>query len=219
MHKKNLFRLTALALCSAGVMAGAHAQTARSTDDAATRYRMEREACMSGQSHQDRETCLKEAAAAQGEARAGRLDDRAAASYRQNALERCRVLPTSDRDACVARIDGTGRISGSVEGGGILREYVQREAGTPQPMVAPMPVQPQMQQQMQPMQPRMQQQMQQPMQPRMQEPMQPRPQPQMQPAPPPPRSYDGRPAGTVPYGGMPAPSTQPAPMAPAPGTR
>jgi len=206
MHKKNLFRLTALALCSAGVMAGAHAQTARSTDDAATRYRMEREACMSGQSHQDRTTCLKEAGAAQGEARAGRLDDRAAASYRQNAVERCRVLPTSDRDACVARIDGTGRVSGSVEGGGILREYVQREAGTPQPVAAPMPVQPQMQQPM----PRPQPQMQQPM---------PRPQPQMQPAPPPPRSYDGRPAGTVPYGGMPAPSMQPAPMAPAPGTR
>ena len=202
MHKKNLFRLTALALCSAGVMAGAHAQTARSTDDAATRYRMEREACMSGQSHQDRATCLKEAGAAQGEARAGRLDDRAAASYRQNAMERCRVLPTSDRDACVARIDGTGRVTGSVEGGGILREYVQREVGTPQPMAAPMPVQPQVR----PMEPQMQ--------PR------PRPQPQMEPAPPPPpRSYDGRPAGTVPYGGMPAPSMQPAPMAPAPGTR
>lgn len=199
MHKKNLFRLTALALCSVGVMAGAHAQTARSTDDAATRYRMEREACMSGQSHQDRATCLKEAGAAQGEARAGRLDDRAAASYRQNAMERCRVLPTSDRDACVARIDGSGRVTGSVEGGGILREYVQREAGTPQPM----PVQPQVR----------------PMEPQMQPQMQPRPQPQMQPAPPPPRSYDGRPAGTVPYGGMPAPSMQPAPMAPAPGTR
>ena len=206
MHKKNLFRLTALALCSAGVMAGAHAQTARNTDDAATRYRMEREACMYGQTHQDRATCLKEAGAAQGEARAGRLDDRAAASYRQNAVERCRVLPTSDRDACVARIDGTGRVSGSVEGGGILREYVQREVGTPQPVAAPMPVQPQMQQPM----PRPQPQMQQPM---------PRPQPQMQPAPPPPRPYDGRPAGTVPYGGMPAPSMQPAPMAPAPGTR
>jgi len=167
---------------------------------------MEREACMSGQTHQDRATCLKEAGAAQGEARAGRLDDRAAASYRQNAVERCRVLPTSDRDACVARIDGTGRVSGSVEGGGILREYVQREVGTPQPVAAPMPVQPQMQQPM----PRPQPQMQQPM---------PRPQPQMQPAPPPPRPYDGRPAGTVPYGGMPAPSMQPAPMAPAPGTR
>ena len=217
MHKKNLFRLTALALCSAGVMAGAHAQTARSTDDAATRYRMEREACMSGQSHQDRATCLKEAGAAQGEARAGRLDDRAAASYRQNAMERCRVLPTSDRDACVARIDGSGRVTGSVEGGGILREYVQREAGTPQPM----PVQPQMQpmpQTMQPMQPQMRPQPQvRPMEPQMQP--RPRPQPQMEPAPPPPRSYDGRPAGTVPYGGMPAPSMQPAPMAPAPGTR
>lgn len=183
MRKNTLQRLTVLALCSAGTLMGAqaHAQAtmqARSTDDAATRYRMEREACMSGRSHQDRQTCLREAGAAQGEARAGRLDDRAAASYRQNALERCRVLPLSDRDACVARIDGTGKVYGSVESGGMLREYTQREVGTPPQGVAPtpMPVQPQ-------------------------------------------RSYDGRPSGAVPYGGMPAPSMQPAPPPPAPGTR
>ncbi|QEI05191.1 hypothetical protein FXN63_04580 [Pigmentiphaga aceris] len=206
MRKKNLLRLTALALCSAGVMAGAHAQTSRASDDAATRYRMEREACLSGQSHQDRQTCLREAGAAQGEAKAGRLDDRSAASYRQNALERCRVLPMSDRDACVARLDGTGRVSGSVEGGGILREYVQREVGVPQqPAAAPMPVPPRpMPQQVQPPMPSQ---------------MQPQMQPQMPPPAPPPRSYDGRPGGAVPYGGMPAPSMQPAPMPPAPGTR
>lgn len=167
-------KASVLALCSAGALMGATAQAAPG-DDAATRYRMEREACVSGRSHQDRETCLREAGAAQGEARAGHLDDRAP-SYRQNALERCRVLPGSDRDACVARIDGSGRVSGSVESGGIIREYVQREVGTPQPVAAPMPVQPQ-------------------------------------------RTYDGRPNGAMPYGGMPAPSMQPAPPPPAPGTR
>jgi hypothetical protein len=168
-------RASVLALCSASALLGASAHAAPA-DDAAARYRAEREACTSGRSHQDLQTCLKEAGAAQGEARAGRLDDRAAASYRQNAMERCRVLPGSDRDACVARIDGSGRVSGSVESGGLIREYVQREAGTPQPIAAPAPVQPQ-------------------------------------------RTYDGRVNGAVPYGGMPAPSMQPAPMPPAPGTR
>lgn len=167
-------KASALAFCGAASLmsAGAHAAPA---DDAAARYRAERDNCLSGRTHQDRTTCLKEAGAAQGEARAGRLDDRAA-SYRQNAMERCRVLPVSDREACVGRIDGSGRVSGSVEGGGVLREYTQRIQGSPEPIAAPVPVQPQ-------------------------------------------RTYDGRPTGAVPYGGMPAPSVQPAPMAPAPGTR
>jgi hypothetical protein len=130
-----------VALCSAGALLGASAHAAPA-DDAAARYRMERDNCMSGRTHQDRTTCLKEAGAAQGEARAGRLADRDA-SYRQNALERCRVLPVSDREACVGRIDGSGRVSGSVEGGGVIREYTQRIQGTPEPMAAPAPVQPQ----------------------------------------------------------------------------
>jgi hypothetical protein len=177
MRKNHLVRLSLkasmLALCASGALLGTSANAAPA-DDAAARYRMERDNCMSGRTHQDRTTCLKEAGAAQGEARAGRLADQNAA-YRQNALERCRVLPVSDRDACVGRIDGSGRVSGSVEGGGVLREYVQRIPGTPAD-AATAPVQPQ-------------------------------------------RTYDGRPNGAVPYGGMPAPSVQPAPMRPAPGTR
>jgi len=179
MRKNQFARLSLkasmLALCATGALIGASVQAAPA-DDAAARYRMERDNCMSGRTHQDRQTCLKEAGAAQGEARAGRLADQNAA-YRQNALERCRVLPVSDREACVGRIDGSGRVSGSVEGGGVLREYTQRIQGTPAdaaPM--PMPVQPQ-------------------------------------------RTYDGRQNGAVPYGGMPAPSVQPAPMRPAPVTR
>ncbi|NML17965.1 hypothetical protein [Azohydromonas caseinilytica] len=102
--------------CAAVVSA---ADTARAT------YERERAACLSGQSGQDRGTCLREAAAAYQEARSGR---RGAATsdgtdrYAQNARLRCQPLPPADRAECEARIS-SGTTSGSVSGGGILREH------------------------------------------------------------------------------------------------
>ena len=42
-----------------------------------------------------------------------------------NAVARCAALPAADRDACVARMQGQGEVTGSVAGGGLLRELVQ----------------------------------------------------------------------------------------------
>jgi hypothetical protein len=78
---------------------------------------------MSGQSNQDRETCLKEAGAALEESKTGRLDG-GQGSENQNALIRCNALPAGDRDACRRRIAGEGTTSGSVREGGIVRELV-----------------------------------------------------------------------------------------------
>ncbi|HWT72639.1 MAG TPA: hypothetical protein VN361_10675 [Oxalicibacterium sp.] len=86
-----------------------------------TRYQEARQACLSGQTYESKEVCLKEAAAAAGEAKKGNLTD-TPDRYRQNALARCNVLPQADRDACVQRVEGEGTMSGSVEGGGIYRE-------------------------------------------------------------------------------------------------
>ena len=91
--------------------------------DAQARYHAERAACQTGQSNQDRDTCLKEAKAALDEARKGHLNA-AADGYEQNALNRCEALPAGDRVACQRRIRGEGSISGSVEEGGLLRELV-----------------------------------------------------------------------------------------------
>jgi hypothetical protein len=94
--------------------------------DARARYLQERAACESGQSHQDRATCMREAGAAYDEARRGRLND-GPAQYQQNALVRCNALPPGDREACLARMQGQGVTRGSVAEGGIYRELVIRE--------------------------------------------------------------------------------------------
>ncbi len=124
---RSLLRPAPLVIALATMMIGATAQA--QTSEARERYQAERAACMNGTSHQDRQTCLQEAGAALGEARKGNLTG--SDTYRQNALQRCVALPQNDREACVARVDGTGNISGSVEGGGVLRTYTQRIVGTP----------------------------------------------------------------------------------------
>ncbi len=88
--------------------------------DAHQRYQQERAACMS-MSGDERKTCLREAGAAQVEAKRGQLTD--PASVEQNKLARCAYHRNADdRDYCERRMRGEGTTSGSVEGGGILRE-------------------------------------------------------------------------------------------------
>jgi len=94
-------------------------------DSARARFEQERARCLSGQSHQDRATCLKEANNAYAEARRGRLDNRQQAAYQRNALARCERLPAADQPDCMARVQGQGTVSGSVESGGVYREYVR----------------------------------------------------------------------------------------------
>lgn len=84
-------------------------------------YRLERAHCNSGQSHQDRATCLKEANAAYGEARRGALANATGADLAGNALRRCDAQPQADREACVQRITGAGNVDGSVKAGGVIR--------------------------------------------------------------------------------------------------
>jgi hypothetical protein len=90
--------------------------------EAQARYQHERAACMDGSSNQDRATCLKEAAAAYQEAKAGQLP--APSDLARNRTARCEQLPVADRDDCVARMrDGT--TTGSARDGGILREVTR----------------------------------------------------------------------------------------------
>ena len=89
--------------------------------EAQARYQQDRAACNSGQSYQDRATCLREAGAALQEARRRRGGDEHS-GYEQNRLNRCERLPAADREDCLRRMRGEGSVSGSVEGGGIYRE-------------------------------------------------------------------------------------------------
>lgn len=86
-------------------------------------YRQEVAACESGASSQSRAACLDEARSARVERRRGGLDT-PEQSLQANALARCQVFqPGPDMEACRARVMGQGSVSGSVEGGGLLREY------------------------------------------------------------------------------------------------
>jgi len=100
--------------------------------DAQARYQQERAACLSGQSGQDRATCLKEAGAALAEARRGTLsEDQSRREMRRNRMDRCNALTGDERSDCIARMRGEGTVEGSVSGGGILREKVTIVPGTP----------------------------------------------------------------------------------------
>ncbi|MDO8653603.1 MAG: hypothetical protein Q7R66_15575 [Undibacterium sp.] len=117
-------RFAALVLFVLSTSFGATAAIAAgSSSDANARYQAERAVCNSGESNQDRATCLKEAGAALKESKMGRLNSSQDA-YKQNALIRCNALPANDRDACQRRIEGEGTTSGSVRDGGLLRELV-----------------------------------------------------------------------------------------------
>ena len=128
--------VSVLALCAGAAFFAAVDVDAQGTidRDAQTAYQKEAAGCRST-SRQDHATCMKEAGAARDEARRGRLTDRNAA-YDKNATQRCNALPDADRKDCIARMQGQGTTSGSVDSGGILREKVTR---TPEPMQMPMP--------------------------------------------------------------------------------
>ncbi|MDX3905487.1 MAG: hypothetical protein QHC78_07340 [Pigmentiphaga sp.] len=118
-----------LAMVALGAILLSSAQAASGPEAA---YKEEVARCNSGKSGQDRATCMREAGAALQEARRGRTGGAADASaYERNRTQRCNALPEADRPACIARVEGRGTVTGSVEGGGLLREY--REVVTPAP--------------------------------------------------------------------------------------
>ena len=121
---KKSFRTLGLAFFVAGgfMSAPVFAQTAAPGTDA--RMQRERAACEGNQ--QDRATCLREAGAAQQEARRGGLTDPSPSTEDRNALDRCKQQPPSAQAECEARITGAGKTTteGSVMGGGVIRETV-----------------------------------------------------------------------------------------------
>ena len=122
--------LGTLALLTFGLNTSAHALGKAQTAAVQARFAQERNACLSGASGQDRDTCLREAAAARAEALRGGLND-GDARYKDNQRLRCAALPASEQPACNARMQGQGSVSGSVAGGGLLRELVITERGSP----------------------------------------------------------------------------------------
>ena len=114
-----LVSLSALAL---GALAAD--KPARDASGIHQQYLQDRAQC-TDRSGEDRKTCLREAGAAQVEARRGTLAADDTSNYEKNRLARCEVHQNAEeRDYCLRRMHGEGTTSGSVEGGGILRELV-----------------------------------------------------------------------------------------------
>ena len=112
-----------LALCAAGaLLVSSVAAAGPGVSSAQAQYQKDRAACLSGNTHQDRATCLREAGAALVEARRGGLTATDESTYVKNTMDRCVPLPPADQEDCVRRMQGEGMVKGSVEEGGIYRE-------------------------------------------------------------------------------------------------
>ena len=118
--RKSLMSFGAAALLA---MTAATAQVATGTTgiDASGSYQQEVNACMTGKTQQDRDTCLREARNAQADKKRGVLDN-SGAKFDNNAAARCDVLVGEEKAACQARMMGYGNTTGSIAGGGVLRE-------------------------------------------------------------------------------------------------
>lgn len=133
----HLFR-RAVHVCAGGVVLAVwsiSALAATPANEIDQKYRDDRAQCLSARTGQDRPTCLREAGAARDEARRGQLGD-GGANYRKNAKERCDVLTGDEQRDCLSRAKGKGGVSGSVEGGGVMRETVTREVKSPEPVAS-----------------------------------------------------------------------------------
>lgn len=113
---------------------------------AQTTYEQDRAACMRSDSQHERTSCLREAGAvrAQGQNRAPVATPEA---RMENAMKRCADLPPENKSTCERMVHGEGTVSGSVAGGGQIRELVTTVPAVPpmqpmppgQPSPQPMP--------------------------------------------------------------------------------
>lgn len=108
------------------------APAARNADPLRLQYERERAACLTGQSNQPRDVCLREASAAYAQARQGKLISPTDApdQWALNALKRCQAQPAEDRELCERRVR-EGTVEGSVAAGGQLTSLTVRSVDIP----------------------------------------------------------------------------------------
>jgi hypothetical protein len=94
------------------------------------RFEADAQACRSGKTGQEFDACMKEAKAVLA-APVGSTPSVSAEQRKDSASLRCEVLTGDEHTACIARMHGEGTVSGSVAGGGILREIVTTEVVPP----------------------------------------------------------------------------------------
>jgi hypothetical protein len=118
--------LRSLSILLSGALLSVSAMAATNSADIEAKYKEDRAKCLMGQTNEDQATCLREAGAAREDARRGQLNN-GDGKFHRNSKERCKALTGDEAEDCKARMNGKGTVSGSVGGGGILRETVTRE--------------------------------------------------------------------------------------------
>ena len=122
---------TVAAVCSTFCV-DAGAASAASTPPAEARYQQDRANCLAGKTAESQATCLKEAAAALQAARKHDLRTPTPAEVAANERRRCEALAGDDKKDCLKRADNIDTtVSGSVAGGGDLKETVTVIPGSP----------------------------------------------------------------------------------------
>ena len=121
--RTSLFYFGAVALLAV-TAASAQVVTGTTGIDASGSFQQEMNACMTGRTQQDKDTCMREARNAQADKSRGVLDTNASNKneLRANAMARCNALSGEDKKACELRISGYGSTTGSVAGGGVVRQ-------------------------------------------------------------------------------------------------
>lgn len=131
------FRVGLLALAATAGLAGLPPQAGAQTAAPGTAARMQSEQASCDGVQQDKAACLREAGAARQEAGRGGLTSAGPAASEANATARCQLQPAADRADCEARLRGapgsSSTTSGSVMGGGVIRETVTPLPATPAP--------------------------------------------------------------------------------------
>lgn len=89
--------------------------------DARARYEQERQKCHTNNTQDSLATCLREATNALDASRKGQLSDPGPIAA-ANTTDRCNAFQSAqERSECVRRVESSA-VSGSVSGGGVLRE-------------------------------------------------------------------------------------------------
>ena len=114
--------------------ANAWAQTGGGSAAIEQQFQQDKAACMAIDDVQTRSSCLREAGAVRAQALKGVPQGGESAEERlRNALKRCDPLPADRKAICERMVRGEGSESGSVQGGGVIRELTIMEPVEPLP--------------------------------------------------------------------------------------
>lgn len=116
-----------LGLCLGLSVQQAAAQAQTEKKEAQRRFQEEVQACHSGRTGQALADCLRDARNSRAEFLHNAPPPAKTEELERNQRQRCEVHQGADREACEARMRGEGQRSGSVEGGGVMREINRPE--------------------------------------------------------------------------------------------